>query len=101
MKHTFKDAYSVLQQHAQTLRDQTEPNIDDLLTIVTESVAAYKVCQARIDAVERLWRRRWGVRRKVRLCWVRWTAVDRLAAIAARRVHESDSRRLPSSGHWA
>lgn len=53
MKHTFKDAYSVLQQHAQTLRDQTEPNIDDLLTIVTESVAAYKVCQARIDAVEK------------------------------------------------
>lgn len=53
MKHTFKDAYGVLQQHAQTLRDQTEPNIDDLLTIVTESVAAYKVCQTRIDAVEK------------------------------------------------
>lgn len=53
MKHTFKEAYGVLQQHAQTLRDQTEPNIDDLLTIVTESVAAYKVCQTRIDAVEK------------------------------------------------
>ena len=53
MKHTFKDAYGVLQQHAQTLREQTEPNIDDLLTIVTESVAAYKVCQTRIDAVEK------------------------------------------------
>ena len=43
----------MLQQHAQTLREQTEPNIDDLLTIVTESVAAYKVCQTRIDAVEK------------------------------------------------
>lgn len=53
MKHTFKDASGVLQQHAQTLREQTEPNIDDLLTIVTESVAAYKVCQTRIDAVEK------------------------------------------------
>lgn len=53
MKHTFKDAYGVLQKHAQTLRDQTEPNIDDLLDIVTESVAAYKICQARIDAVEK------------------------------------------------
>jgi exodeoxyribonuclease VII small subunit len=54
MKHTtFKEAYGTLQQHAQTLRDQTEPNIDDLLTIVTESVAAYKVCQTRIDAVEK------------------------------------------------
>jgi len=50
---TFKEAYGVLQQHAQTLRDQQEPNIDDLLNIVTESVGAYKVCQERIDAVEK------------------------------------------------
>ncbi|WP_114969890.1 exodeoxyribonuclease VII small subunit [Rhodoferax ferrireducens] len=50
---TFKEAYDVLQQHAQTLRSQQEPNIDDLLTIVTESVGAYKVCQERIDAVEK------------------------------------------------
>ncbi len=39
--------------HAQTLRDQQEPNIDDLLSIVTESVSAYKVCKERIDAVEK------------------------------------------------
>jgi exodeoxyribonuclease VII small subunit len=50
---TFKEAYGTLQNHAQTLRDQQEPNIDDLLNIVTESVAAYKVCQTRIDAVEK------------------------------------------------
>lgn len=50
---TFKAAYGVLQQHAQTLRNQQEPNIDDLLSIVTESVDAYKVCKARIDAVEK------------------------------------------------
>lgn len=49
---TFKEAYGVLQRHAHTLRDQQEPNIDDLLGIVTESVQAYKVCQERIDAVE-------------------------------------------------
>jgi len=49
---TFRDAYGVLQQHAETLREQAEPNIDDLLTIVTESVAAYQVCKERIDAVE-------------------------------------------------
>jgi len=49
---TFRQAYGVLQEHAQTLRDQTEPNIDALLSIVTESVAAYKVCKERIDAVE-------------------------------------------------
>jgi exodeoxyribonuclease VII small subunit len=35
------------------MRDQKEPNIDDLLRVVTESVSAYKVCQERIDAVEK------------------------------------------------
>lgn len=53
MSETFKQSYGVLQKHAQTLRKQTDPNIDDLLTIVEESVAAYKVCQTRIDAVEK------------------------------------------------
>lgn len=48
----FSQAYAVLQQHAQTLRSQTEPNLDDLLSIVTESVSAYKICQSRIAAVE-------------------------------------------------
>lgn len=50
---TFKQAYGVLTQHAETLRNQQEPNIDDLLRIVTESVDAYKVCKSRIDAVEK------------------------------------------------
>ena len=36
----FRDAYGVLQRHAETLRNQQEPNIDDLLNIVTESVGA-------------------------------------------------------------
>ena len=49
---TFREAYGVLQNHAETLREQAEPNIDSLLSIVTESVAAYKVCKERIDAVE-------------------------------------------------
>ncbi|WP_431273267.1 exodeoxyribonuclease VII small subunit [Variovorax ureilyticus] len=51
-QQTFREAYGVLQRHADTLREQQEPNIDDLLKIVTESVAAYKVCKTRIDAVE-------------------------------------------------
>lgn len=49
---SFKEAYGVLQGHAETLRQQAEPNIDDLLRIVEESVGAYKVCKQRIDAVE-------------------------------------------------
>lgn len=50
---TFRQAYCVLQKNATTLRDQKDPNIDDLLFIVTESVGAYKICQERIDAVEK------------------------------------------------
>ena len=49
---TFQEGYAVLNRHAETLRTQQEPNIDDLLMIVTESMAAYKVCEERIDAVE-------------------------------------------------
>lgn len=50
---TFKAAYATLQKHAQTLRSQQEPDIDNLTTIVGESVEAYKVCKERIDAVEK------------------------------------------------
>ena len=50
---TFKEAYGVLQRHAESLRQQAEPNIDNLLSIVEESVSAYKVCKERIDAVEK------------------------------------------------
>lgn len=52
MTTSFREAYGVLHRHAETLRTQDEPNIDDLLNIVTESVSAYKVCKQRIDAVE-------------------------------------------------
>ena len=50
---TFRDAYGTLQKHAQALRSQQEPDIDNLTTIVSESVEAYKVCKERIDAVEK------------------------------------------------
>ena len=50
---TFKEAYATLQKHAQALRSQQEPDIDNLTTIVSESVEAYRVCKQRIDAVEK------------------------------------------------
>ncbi len=52
MKQSFKESYGVLQRHAQTLREQTEPNIDDLLQIVEESVQAYKTCKSRKRAAK-------------------------------------------------
>ena len=48
----FKTAYDVLKTNAQTLQNSQSPNIDELMTLVAESIDAYKVCQARIDAVE-------------------------------------------------
>ena len=50
---TFKQAYGTLKRHSEALRTQREPDIDNLLTVVTESVEAYKVCKGRIDAVEK------------------------------------------------
>lgn len=49
----FNENFKTLQRNAELLRDQREPNIDDLLEIVQSSVAAYRVCTARIDAVEK------------------------------------------------
>lgn len=48
----FEAAYHILKNNAATLQQQDEPNIDDLMSIVEESISAYKVCQARIDAVQ-------------------------------------------------
>lgn len=49
---TFKDAYDILQTNATLLQTQQEPDIDNLMTIVEESITAYKVCQNRIESVQ-------------------------------------------------
>ena len=50
---TFKEAFTVLKSNAQKLEDQDEPDIDHLMEIIDQSTAAFKVCKARIDAVEK------------------------------------------------
>ncbi len=50
---TFKEAFTILKANAQKLEDQDEPDIDHLMEIIDQSTAAYKVCKARIDAVEK------------------------------------------------
>jgi exodeoxyribonuclease VII small subunit len=52
-QQTFKQAFEILKTNSQKLDDQTEPDIDHLMKIVEQSTAAYKVCKARIDAVEK------------------------------------------------
>lgn len=50
--NSFKDGFDALQRNATSLRTQTEPNIDELLPLVQESIEAYNVCKERINAVE-------------------------------------------------
>lgn len=50
---TFKEAFTILKANAQKLEEQDEPDIDHLMEIIDQSTAAYKVCKARIDAVEK------------------------------------------------
>lgn len=49
---TFKAAFDILKTNAAELQAQDEPNIDTLMTTVEESIAAYRVCEARINAVQ-------------------------------------------------
>lgn len=50
---TYQDAYQTLKRNAEILQQGDPVDIDALMTLVEESITAYKVCQARIDAVEK------------------------------------------------
>jgi exodeoxyribonuclease VII small subunit len=49
---TFKEGYEVLKKNAELLESQEEPDIDNLMKIVEESMSAYKTCKSRVDAVQ-------------------------------------------------
>ena len=49
---TFKAAYDILKTNAAQLQQQDEPDIDTLMTTVEESIAAYRICETRIKAVQ-------------------------------------------------
>lgn len=53
---TFKEAYNILKHNADLLeQSQTQSqtlDIDNLVSVVEQSIDAYKVCQERINAVE-------------------------------------------------
>lgn len=49
---TFKEGYEILKKNAELLESQEEPDIDNLMKIVEESMAAYKACKSRVDAVQ-------------------------------------------------
>ncbi|MBJ9956172.1 exodeoxyribonuclease VII small subunit [Acinetobacter courvalinii] len=49
---SFKDGYALLKNNAELLEAQEQPDIDNLMKIVEESMTAYKACKSRIDAVQ-------------------------------------------------
>ena len=49
---TFKEGYEILKKNAELLESQEQPDIDNLMKIVEESMSAYKACKSRIDAVQ-------------------------------------------------
>lgn len=49
---TFKEGYEVLKKNADLLESQEEPDIDNLMKIIEESMTAYKACKSRVDAVQ-------------------------------------------------
>jgi len=51
---TYIDNYQRLKDIAAAMRDIDEPDIDQLVVMVNEATEAYKNCQARIEAVEKV-----------------------------------------------
>lgn len=49
---SFKEGYEVLKRNAELLESQQEPDIDNLMKIVEESMDAYKACKTRVEAVQ-------------------------------------------------
>ena len=49
---SFKEGYEILKKNAELLESQEEPDIDNLMKIVEESMLAYKSCKQRIDSVQ-------------------------------------------------
>ena len=49
---SFKEGYELLKENAALLESQEEPDIDNLIKIVEESMTAYKACKSRVDAVQ-------------------------------------------------
>ena len=49
---SFKEGFDILQKNAELLESQEQPDIDNLMNIVEESMNAYKACKSRVDAVQ-------------------------------------------------
>ena len=49
---SFNQNYEILKNIAEKLRNQREPNIDELIPMIEQATRAYKICQERLEAVK-------------------------------------------------
>ena len=49
---SFQQGYDILKKNAELLESQQEPDIDNLMKIVEESMQAYKACKSRVEAAQ-------------------------------------------------
>lgn len=57
---TFKGHFTNLQQVANDLRSQNEPDLDTLVPMVDSALTSYKFCKDRITSVEAMLNERLG-----------------------------------------
>ncbi len=48
----FTKSYETLKNIAETLRNQREPNVDELIPMLEEATKAYKICKSRLESVQ-------------------------------------------------
>lgn len=48
----FSRSYDTLKTIAESLRNQREPNVDELIPMLEQATQAYKVCKSRLESVQ-------------------------------------------------
>lgn len=49
---SFNESYGVLKEISEKLRNQSEPNIDELIPMLQKATNAYNVCKSRLGSVK-------------------------------------------------
>lgn len=58
--NTYQTHYKILKEVAETLKNQTEPDIDSLISHVERALAAYRVCKERIESAKKALEEKFG-----------------------------------------
>lgn len=53
VENNFTHNYKILKEISEKLRNQTEPNIDELIPQIEKAMKAYQICQERLEHVSK------------------------------------------------